>query len=213
MSDRQHKSAWIAALHAQVSNLKRMRKHLGTSKNRRERLEGKAHGAQDARHIKQIGEHPSTAQRRHPATQQVFRGALLDYSRGKIRAWWHQDSEVDQLDEDRLESLAAFKARCAELQDHLGGAMRLVARIEDEDITRFTDVLDDMTRLGVSDDMENGQAVRELRNAAAHDYAAANAEKVRHFEQLLHYTPYQCETLERLRHFVETAYPRVTANK
>lgn len=53
------------------------RRLLGTSKNRRERVEGKAHGAQDARHIKSIGEHPSTAQRSHPAAQQVFRGALL----------------------------------------------------------------------------------------------------------------------------------------
>ncbi|MFN3883534.1 MAG: DUF808 domain-containing protein [Rhodocyclaceae bacterium] len=47
----------------------------GTSKNRRERVEGKAIGAQAARHIKQIGEGASTAQRSHPPAQQVYRGA------------------------------------------------------------------------------------------------------------------------------------------
>ncbi|MCX8146044.1 MAG: hypothetical protein N3C59_06890 [Azovibrio sp.] len=38
--------------------------------------QGKAFDEQDARHIEPIGKHPSTAQRSHPAAQQVFRGAL-----------------------------------------------------------------------------------------------------------------------------------------
>ncbi len=137
----------------------------------------------------------------------------LDYSRSKIARWWRADTEFDRLDEEKLESLAAFKARFAELQDHLGSAMRLVARIEGEDTDRFTYVLNYMTRLGVLDDMENWQAVRELRNAAAHDYAADDAVKIRHFDQLLQYTPYLFETLDRLKRFVAVAYPMPSENE
>lgn len=67
--------------------------------------------------------------------------------------------------------------------------MRLVARIEGEDTARFTYVINYMTQFGILDDMENWQAVRELRNAAAHDAAADAAAKIRHFEQLLQHTP------------------------
>jgi hypothetical protein len=41
----------------------------GAANSRRERLQGKAPGAQEARHILKIGELPSTAQRRHAAAQ------------------------------------------------------------------------------------------------------------------------------------------------
>ncbi len=40
--------------------------------NRREWPECKAHGAQRRRHTIQVGEEASTAQRRNPATQQVY---------------------------------------------------------------------------------------------------------------------------------------------
>lgn len=131
----------------------------------------------------------------------------LTYSRSKIASWWQAGIEFDRLDEEKLESLAAFKARFAELQDHLSSAMRLIARIEGEDTTRFTYVLSYMTQLAILDDMEKWQVVRELRNAAAHDYAADDAVKIRHFDQLLQHTPYLLETLDRLQRFVAVTYP------
>ena len=55
-----------------------MKFHLvGSSKNRRELDKGKTYRAQDARHISQMGEWPSTEQRSHWLVQQVFRGALV----------------------------------------------------------------------------------------------------------------------------------------
>jgi hypothetical protein len=42
---------------------------MGAANDRRERLQGKAPGAQQARHILRIGEPASTAQRRHAAAQ------------------------------------------------------------------------------------------------------------------------------------------------
>jgi hypothetical protein len=131
----------------------------------------------------------------------------LVYSYDKVSAWWRVDQDFDAWDADRLESLAAFKVRFAELQDHLGAAMSLIAKIENENVDRFTYVLNYMTRLGILDSMEEWQAVRDLRNAATHDYSATEAEKAQHFHRLLQNTDYLMQIFVSLKQFVATAYP------
>lgn len=133
--------------------------------------------------------------------------ARLDYSYSKIAEWWRVDRHFDDWEADRLESLAAFKSRFAEMQDHLASAMRLVAAIESENIDRFTYVLNYMVRLGILDSMEGWQEIRDLRNAAAHDYSASGQDKALHFHRLLQYSDYLMQTFETLKRFVATAYP------
>ncbi len=70
-----------------------------------------------------------------------------------------------------------------------------------------------MTQLAILDDMENWQAGRELRHAAAHDDAADDAVKIRHFDPLLQHTPYLLETLDRLQRFVAVTYSIALENE
>ena len=48
----------------------------------------------------------------------------LSYSDRKIEGWWRADADFNRWNEDQLESLAAFKGRFAEFQDHLASVMK-----------------------------------------------------------------------------------------
>lgn len=132
----------------------------------------------------------------------------LTYSQQKILNWWKVESDFDALDEERLESLAAFKGRFAELQDHLASAMKLIADIEGEDTRVFTYVLNYMVQLDVLDDIEGWRAVRDLRNTASHDYSSSEAAKASHFNDLLMHKNYLDQILDNLLRFVAVAYPQ-----
>ena len=62
----------------------------------------------------------------------------LEYSHEKVERFWHLNTNFDGWNEDQLESLAAFKARFSEFQDHLASAMKLIASIEGERAEVFT---------------------------------------------------------------------------
>lgn len=74
------------------------------------------------------------------------------------------------LTADQHESLAAFRVRFSEYQEHLGKTMRAVAIEEEVDVDRFGSVLAFMERLQVLDDTDHWKLIRELRNAVNHDY-------------------------------------------
>jgi uncharacterized protein YutE (UPF0331/DUF86 family) len=131
----------------------------------------------------------------------------LAYSHGKVTRWWRVDGPFEGWPDENLESLAALKGRFAELQDHLASAMKLIAMIEGEDTTRYTYVLNYMVQLGVLDSMDQWLAIRDLRNAAARDYLATDAEKALHVHRLLQNSDYLFQTLDGLKRFVATAYP------
>ena len=69
------------------------------------------------------------------------------------------------LTDDQHESMAAFRVRFSEFQEHLGKAMRAVAIEEELDVERFGAVLAFMERLQVLDSAEHWKLIRELRNA------------------------------------------------
>ena len=131
----------------------------------------------------------------------------LEYSREKIAGWWRVDSDFNQWNDAQLESLAAFKGRFAELQDHLASAMKLIASIEGERTEAFTYVLNYMAQLYVLDSVEGWRDVRDLRNAATHDYADSEAVKAMHFHRLIQNTHYLYDTLDKLKQFAAAAYP------
>ncbi len=137
----------------------------------------------------------------------------LAYSYNKVTAWWQVDADFDGWSEDQLESLAAFKGRFAEFQDHLASSMKLIANIEGEDTRLFTYVLNYMVQLEIISDMNEWQAVRGLRNTATHDYSESETAKAQHFESLLQYTNYLYETEESLARFVARTYPINNGNK
>jgi hypothetical protein len=131
----------------------------------------------------------------------------LAYSHNKVSRWWRVDVPFDAWSEEQLESLAALKSRFAELQDHLASAMKVIALIEQEDTTRFTYVLNYKVQLAILDNMEEWLAIRDLRNAAAHDYSATEADKALHFHGLLQHSNYLFQTLDSLKGFATMAYP------
>ncbi|MDO9011800.1 MAG: hypothetical protein Q7U78_08340 [Gallionella sp.] len=137
----------------------------------------------------------------------------LAYSHDKVTSWWRVDSDFDDWNEDQLESLAAFKGRFAEFQDHLASAMKLIANIEGEDARLFTYVLNYMVQLEIVADMNDWQAVRGLRNTATHDYSESEMAKAKHFDSLLKHTNYLYETEESLACFVARTYPKKNGNE
>lgn len=136
----------------------------------------------------------------------------LVYSHEKVAGWWRLDANFDGWSEDQLESLAAFKGRFAEFQDHLASAMKLIANIEGEDARLFTYVLNYMAQLGIISDMNDWLAVRGLRNTATHDYSESEATKAKHFDSLLQHTHYLYETLDSLERFAAQAYSKNHGN-
>lgn len=131
----------------------------------------------------------------------------LEYSHKKVEQWWRVDANFDDWDEGQLESLTAFKARFAELQDHLASAMKLIASIEGERTEVFTYVLNFMVQIYVLESVDEWHDVRDLRNAATHDYSDTEEVKAIHFHRLIQHTHYLFETLDKLERFVGTAYP------
>ena len=130
----------------------------------------------------------------------------LVYLCDEVQQTWDRNAPFDTLPYQTLGSLVAFKARFAELQDHLAAAMRLIANIEEEDTRKFSYVLNYMEQLEILDSMQTWQTLRDLRNAATHDYAESDAVKSEHFEQLLHSTPSLLAVLDRIQLLVSNSY-------
>ena len=71
---------------------------------------------------------------------------------------------------EQHETLAAFRVRFSEFQEHLGKTMRAVAIEEEIEVERFGSVLAFMEKLGVLESTERWKIIRELRNAVNHEY-------------------------------------------
>ena len=130
----------------------------------------------------------------------------LVYSQAEVRSWWNVSDSFDEISDPHLTSLTAFKARFAEMQDHLASAMRLIANIENEDTRLFSYVINYMEQIDILDSMGAWQKVRHLRNATTHDYSEAESVKSQHFEDLLQSTPYLLNVFDTIKQFVLTNY-------
>ena len=64
-----------------------------------------------------------------------------------------------------------------------------------------------MEQIEVLDDMRRWQQVRDLRNAATHDYSASDEVKARHFEQLLQQADFLFAVMGKLKQFISLTYP------
>lgn len=132
--------------------------------------------------------------------------AHLEYSRSKIVAWWRVDQSFDLWSPDQLETLAAFKARFAEMQDHLASAMKLIAAIEEEPTEAFSYVLNSMVKLGLLQSDDEWRDIRNLRNAAVHDYSASEQDKALHYHGLLQHTDFLLQVHSDIKGFAARVY-------
>lgn len=76
----------------------------------------------------------------------------------------------NQLTPQNHQTLAAFRVRFSEYQEHLGKIMRAIAREEEQNAEPFSHVLLYMEKLGILDSAERWKLIRELRNAVNHEY-------------------------------------------
>lgn len=111
-----------------------------------------------------------------------------------------------QLTPDQHESLAAFRVRFSEFQEHLGKAMRAVAIEEEQDVDRFGSVLAFMERLHVLDTAEQWKSMRDLRNAINHEYEDDSSRLGEFFRLLIAQTPALLGYFDRLRNYCATTY-------
>lgn len=74
------------------------------------------------------------------------------------------------LTPEQHESLAAFRVRFSEFQEHLGKTMRGITIEEEENHEPFDAVLAFMEKLNILDSVAHWKLLRELRNAVNHEY-------------------------------------------
>ncbi len=110
------------------------------------------------------------------------------------------------LSPDQHESLAAFRVRFSEFQEHLGKAMRAVAIEEEQEVERFGSVLAFMERLQVIDSADHWKLIRELRNAVNHEYEDDGTRLAKFFELMTQEAPALFGYFDHLQAHCASAY-------
>ena len=110
------------------------------------------------------------------------------------------------LNPDQHESLAAFRVRFSEFQEHLGKTMRSVAIEEEQDVDRFGTVLAFMERLKVVDSVDHWKLIRELHHAVNHEYEDDGARLAEFFELMVSEAPTLVGYFTRLRAHCASSY-------
>jgi len=107
---------------------------------------------------------------------------------------------------EQHETLAAFRVRFSEFQEHLGKTMRAISIEEEVGADRFGSVLAFMEKLGIIESSERWKLIRELRNAINHEYEE-DAERLSiFFVETLAATPELLAYFQRLLNFCAEAY-------
>lgn len=131
--------------------------------------------------------------------------AYLTYSQEQV-ARLLPIAEWDALTPDQHESLAAFRVRFSEFQEHVGKTMRAIALEEEASAEPFGSVLAFMEKLNILDSVAHWKLIRELRNAVNHEYEE-NPDRVSEFFSLLiDETPSLMGYHQRLVEFCRQAY-------
>lgn len=107
---------------------------------------------------------------------------------------------------EQHETLAAFRVRFSEFQEHLGKTMRAIAIEEEVEPERFGAVLAFMEKLGIIETTERWKLIRELRNAINHEYEDDAERLAQFFLETLQATPELLGYFQRLLTFCADAY-------
>ena len=134
--------------------------------------------------------------------------ACLDYSTHKMRGPLGKirGKGLDALTPEEHETIAAFRTRVADFQEHLGKTMRSVAIEEEVNVDRFGSVLAFMEKMGVLDDTELWKVMRELRNNVHHQYEHDPEILFQFFSNLVGHVPVLLGIHDRLKTFVGRTY-------
>ena len=107
---------------------------------------------------------------------------------------------------EQHETLAAFRIRFSEFQEHLGKTMRAIAIEEEVKVDRFGSVLAFMEKLGVLESAERWKIIRELRNAVNHEYEEDTDQLTQFFMEMVNATPELFDCHHKLLGFCRKAY-------
>lgn len=110
------------------------------------------------------------------------------------------------LTPEQHESLAAFRLRFSEFQEHLGKTMRAIAIEEEENPEPFGAVLAFMEKLGLLDTAEHWKLIRELRNSVNHEYEENPMRLSEFFHLLIVETPTLIGIFDRMVDYCQKAY-------
>ena len=141
------------------------------------------------------------AKLRHLARMQEYLGFSLTQVKKVLPV-----QDWNALTPNQHESLAAFRVRFSEFQEHLGKAMRAVAIEEEQEVERFGAVLAFMERLKVLDSAEHWKLIRELRNAVNHEYEDDTARLAEFFDLLSEEAPTLMGYFTRLQDHCNRTY-------
>ena len=117
-------------------------------------------------------------------------------------------SDWHSLTPPQHETLAAFRIRFSEFQEHLGKIMRAIAREEDQATEPFSFVLHYMEKLSILDAAEQWKVIRELRNAVNHEYEESEQRLNEFFLALTGAVPDLYTWFDRTLAFCEASYPQ-----
>jgi hypothetical protein len=94
----------------------------------------------------------------------------LAYSHGKLLAHGTTGKPLSTLTPEESETLAAFRMRFSEYQEHLGKLLRAIAQEEEIEITGFSDVLAFAEKAEIVASADDWKKARDVRNQINHEY-------------------------------------------
>ena len=110
------------------------------------------------------------------------------------------------LTPEQQESLAAFRVRFSEFQEHMGKTMRAIAIEEEEHPEPFGAVLALMEKLCILDSTEHWKLIRELRIAVNHEYEENSERLTQFFSQIIEETPALLDYMNQMLVYCRKAY-------
>ena len=129
----------------------------------------------------------------------------LQYSIGQVQALL-PIADWQALQPDQHETLAAFRIRFSEYQEHMGKTMKAIAVEEEKPSEPFTAVLLYMEKLGCIDSVDRWKDIRELRNAVNHEYKDDPSVLHEFFAQMVQASPGLLRWHEQLTAFCDATY-------
>jgi len=129
----------------------------------------------------------------------------LEYSAQRVQAILPV-TDWQQISLEQHETLAAFRVRFSEFQEHLGKTMRAVALEEGVQGDRFGVILAFMEILRIIESTERWKIIREFRNAINHEYEEDADRLSQFFMETLQATSELFDCFERLLSFCDDAY-------
>jgi hypothetical protein len=129
----------------------------------------------------------------------------LRYSIGQVQALL-PIADWQALQPDQHETLAAFRIRFSEYQEHMVKTMKAISVEEEKPSEPFTAVLLYMEKLGCIDSVDRWKDIRELRNAVNHEYEDDPSVLHEFFAQMVQASPELLRWHEQLTAFCDATY-------